>query len=130
MPVSWTLLLVLALAGAGYFVTRARVVALAGGDVRRLHSRPSYHGWNAALLTALPALFLIAIWRFVQPAANATPVARSLSRSQPHAFATRSAAFTSLALPCAIAKCFCRFPLREYSPSARLRLTLDAARRI
>ncbi|ABL72393.1 MULTISPECIES: phosphate ABC transporter permease subunit PstC [Paracoccus] len=75
MPVSWTLLLVLALAGAGYFVTRARVVALAGGDVRRLHSRPSYHGWNAALLTALPALFLIAIWRFVQPAANATPVA-------------------------------------------------------
>ncbi|MDF3852901.1 phosphate ABC transporter membrane protein 1 (PhoT family) [Paracoccus pantotrophus] len=75
MPVSWTLLIVLALAGAGYFVTRARVVALAGGDVRRLHSRPSYHGWNAALLTALPALFLIAIWRFVQPAANATPVA-------------------------------------------------------
>ncbi|MFN8680165.1 phosphate ABC transporter permease subunit PstC [Paracoccus sp. P2] len=75
MPVSWTLLIVLALAGAGYFVTRARVVALAGGDVRRLHSRPRYHGWNAALLTALPALFLIAIWRFVQPAANATPVA-------------------------------------------------------
>ncbi|MDQ7261965.1 phosphate ABC transporter permease subunit PstC [Paracoccus sp. PS-1] len=75
MPVSWTLLIVLALAGAGYLVTRARVVALAGGDVRRLHSRPSYHGWNAALLTALPALFLIAIWRFVQPAADATPVA-------------------------------------------------------
>ncbi|RDD73186.1 phosphate ABC transporter permease subunit PstC [Paracoccus versutus] len=75
MPVSWTLLVVLALAGAGYLVARARVVAMAGGDVRRLHSRPSYHGWNAALLTALPALFLVAIWRFVQPAANPTPVA-------------------------------------------------------
>ncbi|KRW93436.1 phosphate ABC transporter permease subunit PstC [Paracoccus sp. MKU1] len=75
MPVSWTLLIVLVLAGAGYLVTRARVVALAGGDTRRLHSRPSYHGWNAALLTALPALFLIAIWRFLLPAANATPVA-------------------------------------------------------
>ena len=75
MPVSWTLLIVLVLAGAGYLVTRARVVALAGGDTRRLHSRPSYHGWNAALLTALPALFLIAIWRFLLPAANVTPVA-------------------------------------------------------
>ncbi|WP_323033099.1 phosphate ABC transporter permease subunit PstC [Paracoccus sp. (in: a-proteobacteria)] len=75
MPVSWTLLIVLALACAGYLVARARVIALAGGDVRQLHSRPSYHGWNAALLTALPALFLIALWRFLQPAASATPIA-------------------------------------------------------
>jgi len=75
MPVSWTLLIVLALACAGYLVARGRVIALAGGDVRQLHSRPSYHGWNAALLTALPALFLIALWRFLQPAASATPIA-------------------------------------------------------
>ncbi len=75
MPVSWTLLIVLALACAGYLVARARVIALAGGDVRQLHSRPSYHGWNAALLTALPVLFLIALWRFLQPAASATPIA-------------------------------------------------------
>ncbi|QRZ15469.1 phosphate ABC transporter permease subunit PstC [Paracoccus methylovorus] len=75
MPVSWTLLIVVALACAGYLVARARVIALAGGDVRQLHSRPSYHGWNAALLTALPALFLIALWRFLQPAASATPIA-------------------------------------------------------
>ncbi|GLK64009.1 phosphate ABC transporter permease subunit PstC [Paracoccus kondratievae] len=72
MPVSWTLLIVLALAAVGYVVTRARAIAQAGGDVRRLHSRPSYHGWHAALLTALPALFLIAIWRFVQPSAEVT----------------------------------------------------------
>lgn len=75
MPVSWTLLIVLALAVAGYLATRARAVALTGGDTRKLHSRPSYYGWNAALLTALPALLLIAIWRFVQPAADATLVA-------------------------------------------------------
>jgi phosphate transport system permease protein len=69
MPVSWTLLIVLALAGAGYLLTRMRAVAMAGGDTRKLHSRPGHYGWNAALLTALPAL-LIAVWRFVQPAAH------------------------------------------------------------
>ncbi|MFC3568270.1 phosphate ABC transporter permease subunit PstC [Paracoccus sp. TOH] len=70
MPVSWTLLIVLALAVAGYLATRSRAIALASGDIRRLHSRPSYYGWNAALLTALPALFLIALWRFFQPGAD------------------------------------------------------------
>ena len=74
MPVSWTLLIVLALALAGYLVTRSRVVALAGGDSRRLHSRPGYYGWHAALLTALPALFLMAIWRFILPGADPTPI--------------------------------------------------------
>ncbi|WP_347266113.1 phosphate ABC transporter permease subunit PstC [Paracoccus sp. (in: a-proteobacteria)] len=72
MPLSWTLLTVLALAAAGYLVTRARALALAGGDARRLHSRPGYYGWNAALLTALPALLLIALWRFLRPGAEGT----------------------------------------------------------
>lgn len=70
MPVSWTLLLVLALAVAGFFIGRSRVVAAAGGDSRLLHSRPNYYGWNIALFTAVPALFLIAIWTFAQPGAN------------------------------------------------------------
>ncbi|MBP6678075.1 MAG: phosphate ABC transporter permease subunit PstC [Paracoccus sp.] len=70
MPVSWTLLIVLALAGAGYLITRMRAVAMVGGDTRKLHSRPGHYGWNAALLTALPAILLIAVWRFVQPAAG------------------------------------------------------------
>ncbi len=69
MPLSWTMPIILALAGVGYWLTRARVVAMAGGDTRKLHSRPAHYGWNAALLTALPALFLTAIWRFVQPSA-------------------------------------------------------------
>lgn len=70
MPVSWTLLLVLALAVAGFFVGRSRVLAAAGGDSRKLHSRTNYYGWNIALFTAVPALFLIAIWTFAQPGAN------------------------------------------------------------
>lgn len=75
MPVSWTLLLVLALAVAGFFTGRSRVVAAAGGDSRQLHSRPNYYGWNIALFTAVPALFLIAIWTFAQPDANRVLVA-------------------------------------------------------
>ncbi|UXU74015.1 MULTISPECIES: phosphate ABC transporter permease subunit PstC [unclassified Paracoccus (in: a-proteobacteria)] len=75
MPVLWTLLIVLILAIAGFFVTRARAVVLADGDTRRLHSRPGYYGWNAALLIAVPAFLVMAIWRFVQPAANGTLLA-------------------------------------------------------
>ncbi|WP_134679814.1 phosphate ABC transporter permease subunit PstC [Paracoccus ravus] len=70
MPVSWTLLIVLAMAAAGFAIGRSRVLAAAGGDSRRLHSRTSYYGWNIALFTAVPALFLIAIWLFAQPQAN------------------------------------------------------------
>ncbi|MTH65354.1 phosphate ABC transporter permease subunit PstC [Paracoccus shanxieyensis] len=68
MPVTWTLLLVLALAVAGYYIGRSRVLSAAGGDSRRLHSRPSYYGWNIAMFTAVPTLFLIAIWSVLRPA--------------------------------------------------------------
>ncbi len=70
MPVSWTILIVLALSGLGYLATRSRAVRLAGGDIRKLHSRPSYYGWNAALLIGVPALFVTAIWRFLWPATS------------------------------------------------------------
>lgn len=95
MPVHWTLLLILALAVAGYGIGRSRVLAMAGGDSRKLHSRTAYYGWNVALSTAVPALVLIAIWRFVQPGASPTLLAAaglvlavaglalSLSRSVP-----------------------------------------------
>ncbi|MTH78614.1 phosphate ABC transporter permease subunit PstC [Paracoccus aestuariivivens] len=75
MPVSWTLLLVLAMAVAGFVIGRSRVLAAAGGDSRLLHSRTNYYGWNIALYTAVPALFLIAIWLFAQPGANRILVA-------------------------------------------------------
>ncbi|MBD9526810.1 MULTISPECIES: phosphate ABC transporter permease subunit PstC [Paracoccus] len=70
MPASWTLLIVLALAAAGFLIGRSRVLAAVGGDSRKLHSRTGYYGWNIALFTAVPALFLIAIWLFAQPDVN------------------------------------------------------------
>ncbi|ARC37445.1 phosphate ABC transporter permease subunit PstC [Paracoccus yeei] len=75
MPVTWTLLIVLALAAAGFYLGRSRALAAAQGDSRKLHSRTSYYGWNIALFTAVPALFLIAIWSFAQPDVNRTVLA-------------------------------------------------------
>ena len=70
MPVTWTFLIVVVLAIAGYLLARTRAVSTAGGDSRRLHSRPGYYGWNAALWTAVPAVVVIALWRFFQPDLN------------------------------------------------------------
>lgn len=71
MPVIWTFLIVVVLAAAGYIpLARMRAVTTAGGDSRRLHSRPGYYGWNAALWTAVPAVVVMALWRFFQPDLN------------------------------------------------------------
>jgi len=67
MPLSWLVLLVLALAAAGYFIGRIRVLKLAGGDVRALHSLPIYYGTNVALSVAVPALAVLLVWLLAQP---------------------------------------------------------------
>ncbi len=67
MPVIWILLIVLALAAVGYVLGRRRAYASAEGEIRKLHSLPAYYGYNAAMLTAVPAFFVIAIWLIAQP---------------------------------------------------------------
>lgn len=57
-------LILAALALAGFFLGRGRALAVAGGDARRLHSLPSYFGWQAVLFLALPALGLTALAAF------------------------------------------------------------------
>lgn len=57
---------VLALGAAFYFISRTRAVAVVGGEVSRLHSRPNYHGFLSlilALLAGWAVLFLVGtIW--------------------------------------------------------------------
>lgn len=60
-----TVLGVLAL--AGFVLARQRAMALAGGDARRLHSRPNYYGWHGAIMAAVPAMLFLALWQIVQP---------------------------------------------------------------
>ncbi len=75
MPLSWLVLSVLSLAAAGYFIGRIRVLKLAGGDVRALHSLPIYYGTNVAVSVAVPALAVLVVWLLAQP----TLIERSVS---------------------------------------------------
>ena len=59
MPMSWALLAAILLAVAGFLLGRSRAHATAAQDVRTLHSRPAYHGMNAALAVMLPALVVL-----------------------------------------------------------------------
>jgi phosphate transport system permease protein len=49
-------LVVLAVAITAYVLGRRKAVAAAGGQLAALHSRPSYHGLYALLVTLIPAL--------------------------------------------------------------------------
>ncbi|WP_116082232.1 phosphate ABC transporter permease subunit PstC [Tropicimonas sp. IMCC34011] len=67
MPVFWILAIVLVLGAAGYVLGRARALSSAGDDYRSLHSLPSYYGWNAFILTVVPALLVLAAWMLIAP---------------------------------------------------------------
>ena len=67
MSIGLILLIVLALAVAGYVIGRARSVRVAGGDPRKLHSLPGFYGQMAFLFTAVPALLVLMAWLLIQP---------------------------------------------------------------
>ncbi|SFM20838.1 phosphate ABC transporter permease subunit PstC [Shimia aestuarii] len=67
MPVSWLVLIILALAVAGYFVGRSRALSSVQGDGRNLHSLPVYYGANVAISVLAPALGVLVLWLLAQP---------------------------------------------------------------
>jgi phosphate transport system permease protein len=67
MPLLWLFLIVLAIAAGAFFLARARVVAIAGDDLRSMHSLPVYYGSNAAMKSAIPALLVLVVWLLAQP---------------------------------------------------------------
>ncbi len=67
MPLIWIIAIVLALGAIGYVLGRQRAMASAGGDIRVLHSLPSYYGTNVSLFSIVPALLVLVIWLMVQP---------------------------------------------------------------
>ncbi|MFB2532761.1 phosphate ABC transporter permease subunit PstC [Paracoccus sp. p3-h83] len=66
MSIGFLTLIVLALAALGWIGARQRALSLAGGDARVLHSLPGQHGQSVALMTALPALAVMALLLVVQ----------------------------------------------------------------
>src|ERR1044072_617403 len=54
------------LGAAAYQAGRRRALAAVNGDLRRLHSLPTYYGVYVALWCALPALLVLATWVALQ----------------------------------------------------------------
>lgn len=67
MPTIWLVVLLLALAAAGFYWGRARALSSAGGDARALHSLPSYYGYHVALASFVPAITVLVVWLLAQP---------------------------------------------------------------
>ncbi len=67
MSVFFLVSFVLVLAVAAFLVCRQRAVASVQGNVRDLHSLPSYHGWHGVVMVAVPSLLGLAVWLILQP---------------------------------------------------------------
>lgn len=59
--------LVFAVGAACFVAGRSRALALAGANYRDLHSRPGYHGWWLALMSAGPAFLVLIGWSVAAP---------------------------------------------------------------
>jgi phosphate transport system permease protein len=81
MPVLWIVLAVLALGLVGYVMARGRAMRSAGGDIRALHSLPTYYGWNALMLTAVPSLLVLAAWLLLAPLVIESRIAAGIPES-------------------------------------------------
>ena len=67
MPLIWLIMVVLGIAAIGFVLGRGRALANAGGQIRNLHSLPSYYGWNVALKALVPAFGILVVWLIAQP---------------------------------------------------------------
>ncbi len=66
MSLGLLVLTVLALAALGYAIGRRRAMATAGGDLRKLHSLPTFYGWITALGVLIPVFTVTVIWLFAE----------------------------------------------------------------
>jgi phosphate transport system permease protein len=76
-----TLVLVLtAMAAAGFYMGRRRSLALVGGprNILGLHSLPGYYGYYTAIWCLLPALGLLLLWLAVEPRVIVALIVQSL----------------------------------------------------
>ena len=67
MSTAYLSLTLIVLAAAGFWFGRARAVAVVRGDIRKLHSLPTFYGRITALMATVPAFCLIILWLLAQP---------------------------------------------------------------
>ena len=78
MNVLLLLVLLLALSSSGYALGKRRALAVAGGNVRSLHSLPSYYGYYVVVWCALPAALVLVSWLALEPRIVESVVVSSL----------------------------------------------------
>lgn len=67
MQTPYLLLLLLILSTIAYFYGKRRSLTVVEGELRHLHSLPSYYGYYTALWGLIPGLFIILIWLSFEP---------------------------------------------------------------
>jgi phosphate transport system permease protein len=78
MPIFWLIIAVLVVAAVGYVIGRSRALTDGQGDMRNLHSLPSYYGWNVAMKSMVPGFLLMIVWLIAQPMIIGASVSGSL----------------------------------------------------
>jgi phosphate transport system permease protein len=66
----------------GFVIGRQRAIASAGGDARKLHSLPMYHGQSVFVFTVVPAFLFMLLWLLLQPAYIESRVTSLMSSAQ------------------------------------------------
>ncbi|MCY4306066.1 MAG: phosphate ABC transporter permease subunit PstC [Aestuariivita sp.] len=67
MPVLWLILIIIAITTVGFLLGCSRAQRSVNGNVRALHSLPSYYGINVGIWTAIPAFVILGLWLLIQP---------------------------------------------------------------
>jgi phosphate transport system permease protein len=62
MHASTLLIILLSLSAFAYYLGKRRAFKVAQGNIRKLHSLPTYYGLYTAIWCGLPALILVALW--------------------------------------------------------------------
>jgi len=89
--------LILAVFGiVGFIVGRQRAIASAGGDARKLHSLPMYHGQSVFLFTVVPAFLFMLLWLLLQPAYIESRVTSLIQSAQVNDEAARKLAMADI----------------------------------
>ncbi len=67
MAVGLVSLIVLTIGAIGFILGRSRATASVGGDIRKLHSLPTYYGQTVFLAAIVPAFLVMILWLLIQP---------------------------------------------------------------
>lgn len=66
MELSILLITLLTLSAISFQFGRRRAFAVAGGNIRELHSLPSYYGYYTALWCGIPAIIIFGLWQSLE----------------------------------------------------------------